>query len=53
MFAELFDQVIEARHNGFKKTDKHKTDCNPDNLTVLYHSGHRFGHMRLFWILVH
>ncbi|XP_039264813.2 creatine kinase M-type-like [Styela clava] len=31
-FAELFDQVIEARHNGYKKTDKHKTDLNPENL---------------------
>merc|ERR1712119_117602 len=31
-FAELFDPVIEARHNGFKKTDKHKTDMNPNNL---------------------
>lgn len=31
-FADLFDPVIEARHNGFKKTDKHKTDMNPNNL---------------------
>nr|BAG71434.1 creatine kinase Mt-CK2 [Molgula tectiformis] len=31
-FAELFDPVIEARHNGYKKTDKHKTDLNPANL---------------------
>jgi len=31
-FADLFDPVIEARHNGFKKTDKHKTDLNPNNL---------------------
>ena len=33
-FAELFDPVIEARHNEFKKTDKHKTDMNPNNLKV-------------------
>jgi len=32
VFADLFDPVIEARHNGFKKTDKHKTDMNPNNL---------------------
>lgn len=32
VFALLFDPVIEARHNGYKKTDKHKTDMNPDNL---------------------
>jgi len=31
-FAAMFDPIIEARHNGFKKTDKHKTDMNPDNL---------------------
>ncbi|XP_070571030.1 creatine kinase M-type-like [Ptychodera flava] len=31
-FADIFDPVIEARHNGFKKNDKHKTDLNPDNL---------------------
>ena len=34
-FADLFDPVIEARHNGFKKTDKHKTDLNPNNLKVI------------------
>ena len=32
VFADLFDPVIEARHGGFKKTDKHKTDLNPNNL---------------------
>jgi len=31
-FADMFDPVIEARHSGFKKTDKHKTDMNPNNL---------------------
>lgn len=31
-FAELFDPVIEARHNGYKKTDTHKTDLDPSNL---------------------
>ena len=34
VFADLFDPVIEARHNGFKKSDKHKTDMNPNNLKV-------------------
>lgn len=28
MFAELFDPVIDGRHNGFKKNDKHKTDLD-------------------------
>jgi len=32
VFADLLDPVIEARHNGYKKTDKHKTDLNPANL---------------------
>ena len=32
VFADLFDPVIEARHGGFKKTDQHKTDLNPNNL---------------------
>ncbi|XP_039264869.1 creatine kinase, flagellar-like [Styela clava] len=32
VFAELFDPVIEARHNGYKKTDKHKTDLDPAHL---------------------
>merc|ERR1719430_1955472 len=31
-FADLFDPVIEARHKGYKKTDKHKTDMDPENL---------------------
>lgn len=32
VFADFFDPVIEARHGGYKKTDRHKTDLNPDNL---------------------
>jgi len=32
VWAEMFDPIIEDRHNGYKKTDKHKTDLNPDNL---------------------
>ena len=32
VFADLFDTVIEARHGGYKKTDKHKTDLDPSNL---------------------
>ncbi|XP_002732950.1 creatine kinase M-type-like [Saccoglossus kowalevskii] len=32
VFADIFDPVISARHNGYKKTDKHKTDLNPANL---------------------
>jgi creatine kinase len=32
LFADLFDPVIEARHNGYKKTDKHKTDLDPSKL---------------------
>ena len=32
VFADLFDPVIEKRHSGYKKTDMHKTDLNPDNL---------------------
>ena len=32
VFADIFDPVIESRHNGYKKTDKHITDLNPDHL---------------------
>ena len=32
VFADLFDPVIEKRHNGYKKSDMHKTDLNPANL---------------------
>ena len=28
VFADLFDPVIEKRHAGYKKTDKHKTDLD-------------------------
>jgi len=31
-FKPLFDLIIEKRHNGYKPTDKHKTDLNPDGL---------------------
>merc|ERR1712088_1004779 len=31
-FAEFFDPVIEARHNGYKPTDKHKTDLNSSKI---------------------
>ena len=34
VFADLFDPVIEDRHNGYKKTDKHKTDLDPTHLKV-------------------
>ena len=32
VFADLFDPVIEARHNGYKKTDVHKTNLDPAHL---------------------
>ncbi|KAJ7376391.1 hypothetical protein OS493_034913 [Desmophyllum pertusum] len=32
VFADMFDPVIEGRHNGYTKSAKHKTDLNPDNL---------------------
>ncbi|XP_033968848.1 creatine kinase, brain a [Trematomus bernacchii] len=32
VFKELLDPVIEDRHGGYKPSDKHKTDINPDNL---------------------
>ena len=31
-FGELFDQVIELRHGGYKKDAKHKTDLDPSHL---------------------
>lgn len=42
-FAELFDPVIEARHNGYLKTDLHKTDLDPTHIKVDY-----FGDSALF-----
>ena len=32
VFSDLLDPVIEKRHNGYTKTQKHKTDMNPANL---------------------
>ncbi|KAG7493366.1 creatine kinase B-type isoform X1 [Solea senegalensis] len=32
VFKELLDPIIEDRHGGYKPSDKHKTDLNPDNL---------------------
>ena len=32
VFAELFDPVIEERHNGFGKNQKHRTDLDPSKL---------------------
>uniref|UniRef100_A0A8C9V3T0 creatine kinase n=1 Tax=Scleropages formosus TaxID=113540 RepID=A0A8C9V3T0_SCLFO len=32
VFKDLLDPVIEDRHGGYKPTDKHKTDLNPDHL---------------------
>ncbi|XP_068727172.1 creatine kinase U-type, mitochondrial-like [Montipora capricornis] len=32
-FAELFDPIIEERHNGFKKTDVHKTDLDSSKIS--------------------
>lgn len=34
VFKDLLDPVIEDRHGGYKPTDKHKTDLNPENLQV-------------------
>ncbi|XP_029195847.2 creatine kinase B-type-like [Acropora millepora] len=31
-FAELFDAIIEERHNGFKKRDTHKTDLDSSKI---------------------
>ena len=31
-FAELFDPIIEERHNGFKKTDEHHTDLDSSKI---------------------
>merc|ERR1712121_293755 len=32
VFKDLFDPIISDRHGGYKPTDKHKTDLNPENL---------------------
>ncbi|XP_077865507.1 creatine kinase, flagellar-like isoform X1 [Saccoglossus kowalevskii] len=32
VFADFFDPIIDARHGGYGKDAKHKTDLNPDNL---------------------
>lgn len=38
VFKDLLDPVIEDRHGGYKPTDKHKTDLNPENLQVCLQS---------------
>uniref|UniRef100_A0A452HZC6 creatine kinase n=1 Tax=Gopherus agassizii TaxID=38772 RepID=A0A452HZC6_9SAUR len=32
VFKALFDPIIQDRHGGYKPTDQHKTDLNPDHL---------------------
>uniref|UniRef100_A0A2K5HCK1 Creatine kinase B-type n=1 Tax=Colobus angolensis palliatus TaxID=336983 RepID=A0A2K5HCK1_COLAP len=32
LFKDLFDPIIEDTHSGYKPSDEHKTDLNPDNL---------------------
>nr|XP_043905593.1 creatine kinase B-type-like [Solea senegalensis] len=32
VFKDLMDPVIEDRHGGYKPSDNHKTDLNPENL---------------------
>ncbi|XP_071485240.1 creatine kinase, flagellar-like [Diadema antillarum] len=32
LFADLFDPVIDARHNGYPRNARHVTDLNSDNL---------------------
>ncbi|KAB1266143.1 Creatine kinase B-type [Camelus dromedarius] len=32
VFKELFDPIIEDWHGGYKSSDEHKTDLNPENL---------------------
>jgi creatine kinase len=32
VWADMFDPIISDRHNGYAKSDKHKTDLNPANL---------------------
>jgi creatine kinase len=34
VFADLFDPIIEARHNGYKRTDKHKTDLDASKIKM-------------------
>lgn len=49
VFKDLMDPVIEDRHGGYKPTDKHKTDLNPDNLQVNYQlTWSQFKHISLF-----
>lgn len=43
VFKELFDPIIEDRHGGYKPSDEHKTDLNPDSLQVLGGPGWRGG----------
>lgn len=43
VFKELFDPIIEDRHGGYKPSDEHKTDLNPDNLQVQGGLGRRVG----------
>lgn len=34
IYKDLMNGVIQDRHDGYKPTDKHKTDLNPEKLKV-------------------
>ena len=36
VFADIFDPIIEERHNGYKKTDMHKTDLDASKIQGKY-----------------
>ena len=36
VFADIFDPIIEERHNGYKKTDVHKTDLDASKIQGKY-----------------
>ena len=36
VFADIFDPIIEERHNGYKKTDVHKTDLDASKIRGKY-----------------
>ena len=42
VFADIFDPIIEERHNGYKKTDVHKTDLDASKIQGRDHSPNIF-----------
>ena len=52
VFADIFDPIIEERHNGYKKTDVHKTDLDASKIRGKYSGQSARDHrLNIFFLL--